>query len=85
MSAADVEIIRDLTGQYADICSDPRQDQRRRLWRDHNSVSFSRPPIYVRARGHGAIPATGRQCGDSLSRGRERVRIVRELIEESRF
>ncbi|MFB3894379.1 MAG: hypothetical protein ACE15C_20435 [Phycisphaerae bacterium] len=41
----DVRVLRDLARQVADIAAKPVQDERRRLWRDHNSLIRTRPPV----------------------------------------
>lgn len=43
----DRQIISDLAAQYAEAAGDPRQDERRKLWRAHNSLQETRPPIMV--------------------------------------
>ena len=42
-------LLRDLARRYAEVAASPVQDQRRDLWRRHNSLKATRPPIYVRA------------------------------------
>ena len=44
----DLGILRDLAKQYADIAAKPIQDERRDLWRRHNSLQRTRPLIYMR-------------------------------------
>jgi len=44
-SSPDVAILRDLAQQVADIAADPIQDERRELWRAHNSFERTRPLI----------------------------------------
>ena len=67
----DVTILRDLARQYVEVCADPIQDERRRLWRDHNSLVKTRPLIYVRA-GWGEVPEINiRQCEDPFLQGYE--------------
>lgn len=44
-TAADVAILRNLAQQVADIAADPIQDERRELWRAHNSFERTRPLI----------------------------------------
>ena len=44
----DIEIIRDLAKKYAEIASKDIQEERRELWRDHNSLIRTRPLVYVR-------------------------------------
>lgn len=41
----DVKILRDLAKQYADIAAKPIQDERRKLWSDHQSLNQTRPLI----------------------------------------
>ncbi|MBM3474898.1 MAG: hypothetical protein FJX75_16675 [Armatimonadetes bacterium] len=49
MSAnGDVAILRELVKQHVEIAAKPIQDERRDLWRRHNSFERTRPPIYVR-------------------------------------
>jgi hypothetical protein len=42
-------VIRDLAKRYLEACCRPDQVERRRLWRMHNSLKWTRPLIYVRA------------------------------------
>jgi hypothetical protein len=44
----DVAILRELTKQYVEVAAKPIQDERRDLWRRHNSLERTRPLIYVR-------------------------------------
>lgn len=44
----DVQVLRELARRYADVAHKPVQDERRDLWRKHNSLVRTRPPIYVR-------------------------------------
>ena len=44
----DVTILRDLARQVAEIAAKDIQHERRRLWREHNSLRPTRPLIYVR-------------------------------------
>ena len=48
-NAKDITILRDLAKRYAEIASKPIQDERRDLWRKHNSLVRTRPLIYMRA------------------------------------
>ena len=41
----DVALLRDLARQVADIAADPIQDERRELWRAHNSFERTRPLV----------------------------------------
>ncbi len=47
-SDRDVAAFRDLVKCYLDVCTDPLQEQRRELWRDHNSLVKTRPPVVMR-------------------------------------
>ncbi|HBQ64240.1 MAG TPA: hypothetical protein DD727_04810 [Clostridiales bacterium] len=51
----DVQILRDLAKQYKEITAKPIQQERRELWRRHNSLQPTRPPIYIRAFAWGEI------------------------------
>ena len=44
----DIKIIRDLAKKYAEIASKDIQEERRKLWRDHNSFIRTRPLVYAR-------------------------------------
>lgn len=68
MQSPDVAILRDLTRQYLEICARPEQAARRDLWRQHNSLQFSRPPIYVRALAWSEMPQSQCRCADPLFR-----------------
>jgi hypothetical protein len=47
----DVAILRELAREYLEVCHDPVQAERRRLWRDHNALIATRPLIYTRISG----------------------------------
>ncbi len=49
MSSQDVNTLRDLTKHYLAICHTNEQRRRRDLWRRHNSLQATLPPIYIRA------------------------------------
>jgi len=44
----DLRILRDLAKKYLDICNKDIQNERRELWRKHNSLERTRPLIYMR-------------------------------------
>jgi len=68
----DTKILRDLAKEYRDIASKEIQDERRDLWRRHNSLERTRPPIYVRLlTAWDEIPEYRLQCEDSFYRGHE--------------
>lgn len=48
MSSRDVDILRPLAWQVAEIAAKPIQNERRDLWRRHNALQRTRPLIYVR-------------------------------------
>lgn len=49
MTPQEITLLRDLAKQYCDISHDPVQNERRDLWRRHNSLKRTRPLIYIRA------------------------------------
>jgi len=78
-TASDVSILRDLAKRYAEAAAKPVQDERRELWRKHNSLVRTRPLIYVRwlAAWHEA-PESRLQCQDPFFQGHERF--LRQMI-----
>ncbi len=64
----DVALLRDLARRYLEVCADPVQDQRRALWRQHNSLVRTRPLIYVRAYAWEEMPDSRCQCADPFLR-----------------
>ena len=64
MHRKDIVILRDLAYEYMDICSAPIQEQRRALWRTHNSLKPTRPLIYVRAFAWHEMPQSHCLCMD---------------------
>ena len=68
MTDRDRAVIRDLAKEYVEICSDPAQDQRRGLWRQHNSLKRTRPLIYVRAFAWREMPQSKCACVDPFLR-----------------
>jgi hypothetical protein len=75
----DVAILRELAKRYAEIAHDPIQDERRALWRQHNSLQHTRPPVYVRwlAAWHEA-PESRNQCEDPFYQQHETF--LRQMI-----
>jgi hypothetical protein len=67
----DIAILRELAVQYMEICSDPVMDQRRVLWRSHNSLKRTRPLIYVRAFAWQEMLQSELLCEDPLFRAYE--------------
>lgn len=72
MENRDRVILRDLTKRYLEICHDPIQDERRELWRKHNSFQGERPLIYVRAFAWAEMPESRCVCQDPFLRAYER-------------
>ncbi|MBT3344210.1 MAG: hypothetical protein HN712_28570 [Gemmatimonadetes bacterium] len=60
--------LRDLVHRYVEVSQRPDQDARRDLWRRHNSLQATRPPIYIRAFAWHEMPAARLQCEDALHR-----------------
>jgi hypothetical protein len=68
----DVTIIRDLARRYAEIAAKPIQDERRDLWRRHNSLQRTRPLIYMRWLAAWDLAEESRlRCEDPFWRGHE--------------
>jgi hypothetical protein len=76
----DVQTVRDLAKRYRDIAADPIQDERRNLWRKHNSLVRTRPLVLVMISGGcwQEIPASRLECEDTFLRGHENT--LRRLI-----
>jgi hypothetical protein len=68
MKARDKSILRDLAKQYAELCVQPVQDERRALWRRHNSLKKTRPLIYVRAFAWAEMPQSECLCEEPFAR-----------------
>ncbi len=64
----DMGILRDLAKQYVEICTNPVQEERRRLWRAHNSLKSTRPLTYVRAFAWQEMPQSKGLCQNPLLR-----------------
>ncbi|MBN1558492.1 MAG: hypothetical protein JW951_10155, partial [Lentisphaerae bacterium] len=60
----DVDILRGLAKRYMAVCAEPVQQERRRLWRAHNSLKPTRPLIYVRAFAWREMPEARCRCED---------------------
>jgi hypothetical protein len=85
----DIKVIRKLAEQYAEICAFPIQEERRNLWRDHNSMIKGRVPIlcswYWGSNVEGDLLADRLECEDPFLRQYEhwlRNRIFHETIED---
>jgi len=70
----DVAVLRELARAYAEVCAKPCQDERRDLWRNHNSLRRTRIPVLVRGgAAWGEIPEVSRRdCQDPFYRPYER-------------
>lgn len=68
MNPSDRTILRDLAKQYRDLCAAPVQNERRQLWRQHNSLVMTRPLIYVRAFAWSEMPQSACACSDAFFR-----------------
>ena len=75
----DVEILRELARRYAETAAKAVQEERRELWRRHNSLVRTRPLVYVRwlAAWHEAAESR-LQCQDRFYQGHERF--LRQMI-----
>lgn len=67
----DVRIVRELAQRYLDVCRRQVQQERRDLWRRHNSLQPTRPLIYARAFAWHEMPQSRCRCEDPLLRGIE--------------
>jgi len=68
---SDVSLLRDLAARYMEICAEPVQNERRALWRQHNSLVRTRPLIYVRAFAWSEMPQSRCLCTDPFLRSYE--------------
>ena len=68
---SDRDILRDLAQRYMDVCAHDVQNERRDLWRRHNSLHFTRPLIYTRAFAWSELPESECRCEDAVMRGYE--------------
>jgi len=84
-SKHDVTVLRELAKRVAEIAAKDVQDERRDLWRRHNSLQWTRPLIYVRwfACLQEVLPDEKLQCADPLFRQHERS--LREAIYQDRL
>ena len=76
----DRDVLRDLARQVTEIAAKPVQNERRDLWRRHNSLQRTRPLIYVRwfACWSEIVPDASLACRDPFLRPFERS--MRESI-----
>ncbi len=73
MSRQEVQILRDLAQQVAEIAARPIQDERRDLWRHHNSLRHTRPLVIQRGKQYWREiwPEERLTCQDPFLRGYE--------------
>jgi hypothetical protein len=67
----DVVLLRELAYRYREISTQPVIDDRRDLWRRHNSLKRTRPLIYVRAFAWQEMAESRVQCADPFYRAYE--------------
>ncbi len=78
MDAGDRRVLRDLAARYAEVAAHPVQDERREMWRRHNSLHRTRPLIYARAYAWREMPQSACSCEDPLARRYEET--LRNLL-----
>jgi len=83
ISKHDRKIIRELALRYREICNEPVQKERRRLWRMKNSLKECPPLIYVRAFAWQEMKESQLLCENSLLHPLETF--LRYSIFRSRF
>jgi len=79
------EILRVLAEKYVEICNNNVQNERRVLWRKHNSFQRTQIPIYIRAFAWSEMPESQCRCQDSFYRSYEnffRQAIFRETFKD---
>ena len=70
-SGSDRSILRDFVEQVVAIAADPVQEERRDLWRRHNSFEHTRALIYTRAFAWKKMEASRCECEDLFLRVHE--------------
>ena len=79
----DVAILRDLVKQYVEIAAKPVQDERRDLWRRHNSLERTRPLLYVRwLAAWNEAEESKCECEDAFFRAHE-TRMRQEIFQDT--
>ena len=86
ISAGDRKILRDLAGRVADIAALPVQEERRHLWKKHNSLKSCRPLILLFPEGAWTelLPEKGLQCDGKEARAME-IDLRRRLYTHDHF
>jgi hypothetical protein len=72
-TTSDKEVLRDLAGQVAEIAALPVQEERRELWKEHNSLRSTRPMILIFPEGswRELLPDEVLKCEDEGARRME--------------
>jgi hypothetical protein len=70
-NSRDLAVLRELAAQYAAVSREPVQEERRSLWRRHNSLKTTRPLIYTRAFAWKEMPQSNCVCEDPFFRAYE--------------
>ncbi len=86
-ASKDVTVVQDLAKQVAEIATKPVQDERRKLWRRHNSLQRTRPLVLsLGAPWHVEVMPDGDlQCLDPFWRGLEhglRLAILQDRLDD---
>lgn len=68
MAPTDRDILRDLARRYLEICHTDAQQEKRQLWRRHNSLVRTTPLIYIRAFAWQEMPESKGLCQDPFFR-----------------
>lgn len=72
MRRTDISGLRDYAARYMELATSDEMESRRNLWRDHNSLVFTIPPIYMRAVPYNEFFDMRKlECEDELLRGIE--------------
>jgi hypothetical protein len=85
MISNDVNVLRELARRVAEIAAKPVQEERRQLWRRHNSLQRTRPLVLMRGMPFWpeVFPDDKLQCRDLLFRSHEKS--LRQLIHQDRL
>ena len=86
MNTHDRKRLRDLAARYADIAALPIQEERRRLWRAHNSLRPERPMILIFPEGGWSelVPESLLACQDPQARSVEHD-LLRRIYHHEHF
>ena len=83
-TSKDVTVLRDLAEQYMEVANKPIQDERRELWRRHNSLERTRPLVLLMPFACWPEFAESQQfvCEDPFFRAHEQV-LRRALVQDT--